>query len=90
LERLIVSVAKPVIEPQDLPACIIQRQSGVPTSFPSFHLQTISADAERRTLERALRQAKGNRSKAARLVGLSRATFYRKLKQYRLEHINRE
>jgi transcriptional regulator with PAS, ATPase and Fis domain len=90
LERLIVTVAKPLIDPQDLPACIIQRQSGVPPSFPSFHLQTISADAERRTLERALRQAKGNRSKAARLVGLSRATLYRKLKQYRLEHINRE
>jgi len=90
LERLIVSVAKPVIEPQDLPACITQRHSGLPPLFPLFHLQTISADAERRTLERALRQAKGNRSKAARLLGLSRATLYRKLKQYRLTHINRE
>jgi transcriptional regulator with PAS, ATPase and Fis domain len=90
LERLIVSVAKPVIELQDLPPYISQAQSGVPPPFPSFHLPTISADAERRTLERALRQAKGNRSKAAQLVGLSRATLYRKLKQYRLGHINRE
>jgi transcriptional regulator with PAS, ATPase and Fis domain len=90
LERLIVTVAKPVIELQDLPPYIRQAQSGVPPPFPSFHLPTISADAERRTLERALRQAKGNRSKAAQLVGLSRATLYRKLKQYRLGHINRE
>jgi transcriptional regulator of acetoin/glycerol metabolism len=31
-----------------------------------------------------LRQAQGNRNKAAQLVGLSRASFYRKLKAYGL------
>jgi transcriptional regulator of acetoin/glycerol metabolism len=40
-------------------------------------------EAERRTLQEAVRQAQGNRREAARLVGLSRASFYRKLKSHR-------
>ena len=55
-----------------------------------FHLDTIIAEVERRTLERALRQAQGNRNKAAQLVGLSRASFYRKLKIYGLLQGERE
>jgi transcriptional regulator of acetoin/glycerol metabolism len=37
-----------------------------------------------------LRQAQGNRNKAAQLVGLSRASFYRKLKAYGLLQGERE
>ena len=37
-----------------------------------------------RVRERALAQVDGNRNKAAQLVGLSRASFYRKLKIYGL------
>ncbi len=38
-------------------------------------------DAERRALESALRQAGGNRSQAARILGISRRTLYKKLEQ---------
>jgi len=38
-------------------------------------------DAERRALENALRQAGGNRSQAARILGISRRTLYKKLEQ---------
>lgn len=38
-------------------------------------------DAERRALETALRQAGGNRSQAARILGISRRTLYKKLEQ---------
>ena len=37
---------------------------------------------ERQTIEQALRQADGNRTKAASLLGISRDTLYRKLRQY--------
>lgn len=80
VERLLVSVSKSVIEAEDLPPYFALRS----VHFPPFHLPTVLAEAERRTLEQALRQAQGNRSKAAQLVGLSRASFYRKLKVYAL------
>lgn len=38
---------------------------------------------ERLTIEQALRLADGNRTKAASLLGISRDTLYRKLRQYR-------
>jgi DNA-binding NtrC family response regulator len=42
------------------------------------------ADVEREAITRALRQTGGNRRKAARLLGISEATIYRRLKQYAL------
>jgi sigma-54 dependent transcriptional regulator, acetoin dehydrogenase operon transcriptional activator AcoR len=90
VERLLVGSVKPVIEPSDLPAAVQAEGVGRLRRFPLFHLGTIVAEAERRTLERALRQAQGNRNKAAQLVGLSRASFYRKLKTYGLLQGDRE
>lgn len=83
VERLLATISKPVIELQDLPA-VFHRGQTRPVCFMSFHLARASADAERQTLERAIHQTKGNRNKAAQLVGLSRATLYRKLKRYNL------
>jgi len=39
-------------------------------------------DLERDAIERAITASKGNRRIAARLVGISEATLYRKLRQY--------
>jgi two-component system NtrC family response regulator len=90
VERMLVGSIKPVIEPCDLPAVIQAEAVGRPRRFPLFHLGTVVAEVERRTIERALRQAQGNRNKAAELVGLSRASFYRKLKTYGLLQGERE
>ncbi len=87
VERLLVTSSKPIIEPHDLPLAFCQSQMS-PLSFAPFQLELVSAEAERRTLERAICQTKGNRNKAAQLVGLSRATFYRKLKRYKLTDPN--
>jgi transcriptional regulator with PAS, ATPase and Fis domain len=84
VERVLVASVKPVIEPTDLPAAVQAEGVGRVRRFPLFHLGTVVEEAERRTLERALRQSQGNRNKAAQLVGLSRASFYRKLKAYGL------
>ncbi len=49
----------------------------------SAAIQPVSMEQmERQTIEQALRMAEGNRTKAASLLGISRDTLYRKLRQY--------
>lgn len=91
VERLLVSVGKRVIGPQDLPLYV--KQGLIDTlreTTATFSLRAVVAEAERQTLEKALQHTHGNRNMAAELVGLSRASFYRKLKEYGLTHESRE
>ncbi|HXV59711.1 MAG TPA: helix-turn-helix domain-containing protein [Vicinamibacteria bacterium] len=41
---------------------------------------------DRDLVEKALQQAKGNKSKAARLLGLTRSQFYSRLNKYQLDY----
>lgn len=50
----------------------------------SYTTQTLSVEVEKEQLLSAIEAAKGNRTLAARLLGLSRATFYRRLKELNL------
>ena len=90
VERLLVTVPKSVIETQDLPPHLTRELPVGSVHFPPFHLPTVLAEVERRTLQRVLRLTQGNRNKAAQLVGLSRASLYRKLKVHGLADNQRE
>jgi transcriptional regulator with PAS, ATPase and Fis domain len=91
VERLLVILPKAMIEPEDLPLYVRQGQSEVDMpDAPAFYLKTVVAEAEQQAIEKALRHAQGNRNAAAELVGLSRASFYRKLKEYGLTQGLRE
>lgn len=90
VERLLVSASKPVVDLEDLPAYVERGQVVTFPDAPALYLRTVVAEAERQALEKALRHAQGNRNTAADLVGLSRASFYRKLKEYGLTHSLRE
>jgi two-component system response regulator AtoC len=46
---------------------------------PIVALDVALRDAERRAITRALKKAKGNRTIAARLLGVGRATLYKKI-----------
>lgn len=76
LERLMEFVA-PNADPQDmLPAFLQQPRSPVispPLSFPQIEKQGILV---------ALASTNGDRGRAARVLGTSRTTLYRKMKQY--------
>jgi DNA-binding NtrC family response regulator len=44
-------------------------------------------EAERQLIVQALREMNGNRTRAAKKIGISRRTLHRKLKQYGLENL---
>ncbi len=91
VERLLVIVPKSVIELEDLPPYVRQSQTEIHMpDAPAFYLKTVVAEAEQQAIEKALRHAQGNRNTAAELVGLSRASFYRKLQEYGLTQGMRE
>jgi two-component system response regulator AtoC len=56
----------------------------LPESAPVVPLSEEVRQAERRALLRALRHTRGNRTLAARVLGVSRATFYKKLDEHQL------
>jgi two-component system response regulator HydG len=51
-------------------------QSGVPANVPTFDPNYITT-AQRAQVEQALREARGNKAAAARLLGISRRSMYR-------------
>ncbi len=56
----------------------------VPAEAPRDPLDGTYAEMERQILERALERSGGNKSEAARLLGLKRTTFFDKLKRHGL------
>jgi DNA-binding NtrC family response regulator len=77
-----------VVELDDLPASIRGNLGGgflppSPTS-PAKPLDELLTDVERRLIERALRQARSNKSRAAELLGISRPRLYRRIKELNL------
>jgi DNA-binding NtrC family response regulator len=73
IEYAVIGCKSSVVQEDDLP----------PEVYPSLDsLNEISGDSgqdEKARLQQALDRAGGNRAKAARLLGISRATFYRRL-----------
>ena len=89
VERAVILSPGEYINEQDLPANIGQP----PQDKTDAHKQDIQSagegsldDLEKAAVSRALAQAGGNKSEAARLLGITRRTLYNKLEKYGLEH----
>ena len=82
IEHAFVTVADNCITLWDLPP-EVQRPSLKPSS-PSNPSSTLDSDEENRIRE-ALQQAHGNKTEAAKLLGVSRVTLWKKLKFLNLE-----
>jgi DNA-binding NtrC family response regulator len=76
-----------VIDVNDLPPAIRAEGGGAAqTSLPdgSSLSTTALAEMERMTILRVFEQANGDKALAGRMLGISRATLYRKLKRYNI------
>lgn len=71
IESAAISASGPVIRVDDFPAEI--RRAAVPPA------ESPGSSAERRQLVDALTRTGGNRAAAARVLGIARSTFYRRL-----------
>ena len=47
--------------------------------------QSVDSSSEREALKTALRECRGNKAQAARMLGMPRSTYYSKLKKYAIE-----
>jgi len=76
------------ITPRDLPKQIywgIDAAAHPPKSDDAIVLEEFLANVEKELIARAMRRAKNNKSKAAKLLGLTRPRLYRRLVQLGLE-----
>jgi DNA-binding NtrC family response regulator len=58
--------------------------SDLPPAMQSSKTLSMIERVELEAIRKALQEAKGNRVKAADILGISRATVYRKMKAYRI------
>jgi DNA-binding NtrC family response regulator len=75
-----------IIDVADLPPAIRTEQpdSGSTTQDPASLSTTALAEMERMTILRVFEQANGDKALAGKMLGISRATLYRKLKRYNI------
>jgi DNA-binding NtrC family response regulator len=82
MERASVLCQAPEIIPSDLPFEITCKANHLESDF---NLSARLAVAEKEFLQTALRQSNGNRTEAARLLGISRKNLWEKMKSHQLE-----
>ena len=75
---LVSGTSVPAIEPRD---------QSPPPNVVTIAPGTKMSDIERAVIEAALKETKGNRRRAAEMLGIGERTLYRKIKEYRMpEH----
>ena len=74
-----------MIDMEDLPPAVRDTQeSGLISNDGTALSTTALADLERITIQRVFEQARGDKVLAGKMLGISRATLYRKLKRYNI------
>jgi two-component system response regulator AtoC len=86
IERAIALGNHRHIDTGDLPPAIALNAPTLPASAPapSGNMSNLE-DIERETIKRVFEQSKGDKVLAGKILGISRATLYRKLKRYNIE-----
>ncbi len=77
LEFAVICARGSLIRPEDLPPELLEVRAEAPSSEP--------AQDEPERIRTALERANGNRTRAAELLGISRATLYRRMRELGIE-----
>jgi two-component system, NtrC family, response regulator HydG len=80
IERAAVLARGPVVEPEDLPDVL--SVAAEPLLREAVARAATLADVERAYIEEVLRRTRGNKSAAARILGIHRKTLHDKLRSY--------
>jgi DNA-binding NtrC family response regulator len=84
-------VHPPTITPPTSVPAIEPRDQAPPPNIVTITPGTKMADIERSAIEAALKETRGNRRRAADMLGIGERTLYRKIKEYRMpEHVYAE
>jgi DNA-binding NtrC family response regulator len=86
VERAVALGSKHLLDVSDLPPSVASSSSSLEPSSPltSGLSTTDLEDIERATIQRVFEQVKGDKILAGKMLGISRATLYRKLKRYNI------
>ena len=90
MEHAVVLCRTDKIAWRDLPPDIRDNSSKLAAGFSGINLKqppTSVEDAEKQLIVRVLKECGGNRTEAAKKMGISRRTLHRKLNQYQLDDV---
>jgi two-component system response regulator AtoC len=82
LERLVALASTDVIETDALPEHVTKQRKKTATTVS---LAEVAAEAEKEHIERMLKSTKGNKTRTAELLGISRKTLWEKIKLFNIE-----
>ncbi|MBW2645911.1 MAG: sigma-54-dependent Fis family transcriptional regulator [Deltaproteobacteria bacterium] len=80
MERAVLLSTGPLIDEASLPSSIMQGLDGDKGAQPlKSATRSVSRKAEREAILKALRDSKGNKTRAAQILGISRSSLYNKI-----------
>lgn len=85
LERLVILADGDTIKVEHLPETLKKQARGTPEQETAGTLPDLTRRTEREIIARALQQARGNKARAAKTLGIPRSTLYYRLKALKLE-----
>ncbi len=86
IERALALGDHKVMDVDDLPQGLRANVSAIAATNGAAPASTDLEDIERHTIQRVFEQVEGDKTLAGKMLGISRATLYRKLKRYKIKH----
>lgn len=85
IRTMVVMCDRDRLDVHDIPPEIAQRRQLAAADLPTAALGDVSLnELEKKAIEETLAKTKGNREKAAKILGIGERTLYRKIKEYNL------
>ena len=75
------------VRPSSEALALAPRDAAPPPNVVTIEPGTKMSDVERRVIEAALKETRGNRRRAAEMLGIGERTLYRKIKEYKVPEV---